>query len=222
MWFLTVLESLHAIHLLHAVCSGLEDILARSAAQDAAGAAWSAALSNHKRNTADVANATLSTTSLLPELFESPACASELLLLEPDCERDWHEAEGPDSLSILLCPFAQLAAVLLFEIAMNTSTRFSRGFTSKVLLGILCAVAAFAAGYERVYASLIGSGGVGGGRGVDLSLMLSSAENLCLPLHLSLQIFLETAQGQQLCKEHFRRSGRRRWCCGERRADKLQ
>ncbi len=221
MWLFAALECLHAIHLLHAVCSGLEEILERSVqAGDGDMNRWSAVPSAHERSVdvADVDNATSSMersiTYASPFLTDSPMWSAEIAWETPDCEPT---AEGaPGMLSTRLpCPFAQLAAVLLFEIAMNTSTRYSRGSASKLLLGALCAGVAFVAGYERLYASSLD-------RSVDFSLMLSSAENLCLPLHLILQIFLESAHGQQLCKDHFQRTGRRRRCSGERRAIKAQ
>lgn len=110
---------------------------------------------------------------------------------EPDCKHigAWSSVEA-SGLAILLGPLPQLVAVLLFEVAMNTSTRFSRGATSKVLLGVFCVGVASTALHQRMLASSLDNGS-------DVSLILSTAENLCLPLHLALQIFLETAHGRQ-------------------------
>jgi len=219
MWLFAVLESVHAIHLLHAVCTGLEEVLERSSDDDR----WSTFNSSHEGRAAEVDNATSlmprSITYLPPSPIEPHACSSEFAWEKQDCESvaGWSTAEGPAEMlsTALLSPFAQLAAVLLFELIMNTSTRYSRSRTSKALLGALFAVVASVAGYERMYASPLD-------RSFDLSRMLSSAENLCLPLHLVLQIILESAHGQQLCREHLQRTGRTRRCSGERRASKSQ
>lgn len=273
-WAFTALESLHALHLLHAVCSGVDDVLVHAGALLQAPGTWHV-LHDHGADAdagASLANATTLTTAvlahhgwgqsdgtvglqLLPEqrsvaaahgncsAAATYACSAPAGVDEKDgnqlvggwlFEAGSHKPADRGSLGHQVV-LAQLGTVVLFEALMSVNGGAVRGAAAKTWLVLILAGAhrslthlshtrplsartshlthlpLFLSGVACAHVLLPDDSGA------DLSQWLSSAENLCLPLHLTLQILQTTARGRERCKEHLKRTGRRRRCSGDSR-----
>ena len=235
MWF-TLLEGLHLVHLLHAICSGVEDLLM---------AAHEPPNGNDPAVTGFKTVPTMGNATLLyewntdrlqtngtmfkvhPSLTElgTASCSAgggiDTWADQLSCSSQWsgHCGAGQPAVaahgswvaaaqerSPLLGPLGQLVAVVIFEAAVSANVGgYSRGSASTALLGVIATGCVCVAGYQSF---------VLGSAHLDLQ---NSVDNLCLPLHLVLQILQDTAHGKNWCEEHFRRTGRRRRCSGERK-----